>query len=207
MAGSGQAAVLYRDAAVTFAGLIARVEPDADWRAPGLGEWDLRALVGHTCRALITVLDYLDRPVPAETIASPEQYYAQVARQSTDPAAVAERGRQAGEALGPNPQRVVADLVDRVQAKITDADPEAVISVLGGGMRVRNYLPTRTFELVVHSFDIGAATGVDVTFSTEVLTDAAELATRIAVAAGEGRTVLTALTGRGPLPAGFSIVV
>jgi hypothetical protein len=73
-------------------------------------------------------------------------------------------------------------------------------------MRVRNYLPTRTFELVVHSFDIGTATGVDVTFSRAVLTDAAGLAMRIAIAAGEGRTVLTALTGRGPLPVGFSIV-
>lgn len=199
-------ASLYKDAAATFAQLISRVEPIADWRAPGLGEWDLRALVGHTSRALITVLEYLDRPAETETIASPEQYYAQAAQQSTDATAVAERGRQAGEELGPYPQRAVANLVERVQAQVDDADPEAVITVLGGGMRVRNYLPTRTFELVVHCFDISAASGVDVAFSPSVLADAVGLAARIAVSTGEGRTVLTALTGRGPLPAGFSIV-
>jgi hypothetical protein len=206
MASDEQVVAEYKDAAATFADLIVRIAPVADWRAPGLGEWDLRALVGHTSRALITVLDYLDRPATAETISSPEQYYAHVARQATDPAAVAERGRRAGEDLGPHPDQFVADLVERVRAKIDDADPDAVISVLGGGMRVRNYLQTRTFELVVHSFDIGTAAGIDVTFSPAVLTGAAGLATRIAVAAGEGRTVLTALTGRGPLPTGFSIV-
>lgn len=206
MASDAQVFAEYKDAAATFADLIVRIAPVADWHAPGLGEWDLRALVGHTSRALITVLDYLDRPAPAETISSAEQYYAHVARQATDPAAVAERGRRAGEDLGTHPHQFVADLVQRVRAKINDADPDAVISVLGGGMRVRNYLPTRTFELVVHSFDIGTATGIDVTFSPAVLTDAAGLAMRIAVEAGEGRTVLTALTGRGPLPAGFSIV-
>lgn len=206
MASDAQVFAEYKDAAATFADLIVRIAPVADWHAPGLGEWDLRALVGHTSRALITVLDYLDRPAPAETISSPEQYYVHVARQATDPAAVAERGRRAGEFLGPHPHRFVADLAERVRAKVDDADPDAVISVLGGGMRVRNYLPTRTFELVVHSFDIGTATGIDVTFSPAVLTDAAGLAMRIAVEAGEGRTVLTALTGRGPLPAGFSIV-
>jgi hypothetical protein len=102
--------------------------------------------------------------------------------------------------------QVIANLVERVQTKVDDADPEAVIAVLGGGMRVRDYLRTRTFELVVHSFDISVASGIDVVFSPAVLADAVGLAGRIAVAAGHGRTVLTALTGRGTLPAGFSIV-
>lgn len=200
------AAAVYKDAAVTFARLISRVARVADWQGPGLGEWDLRALVGHTSRALITVLDYLDRPAETETIVSPEEYYARAARQSSDAESVARRGRQAGEDLGPSPHLAVEHLVDRVQAKVDDADLESVIAVLGGGMRVRNYLPTRTFELVVHSFDISAASGVDVAFPPAVLADAVQLAARIAVAAGEGRTVLTALTGRAPLPAGFSIV-
>jgi hypothetical protein len=206
MTDDADAAALYKDAAVTFAQLISRVEPGADWRAPGLGEWDLRALAGHTSRALITVLDYLDQPAMTRTITSPEQYYLQAARQSTDAAAVAERGRRAGEDLGPHPHQVIANLVERVHAKVDDADLEAVIAVLGGGMRVRDYLRTRTFELVVHSFDISVASGIDVVFSPAVLADAVGLAGRIAVAAGHGRTVLTALTGRGTLPAGFSII-
>jgi len=32
------------------------------WDRPGLGEWDVRSLVGHTSRALLTVETYLARP-------------------------------------------------------------------------------------------------------------------------------------------------
>jgi len=56
-----------------------------------------------------------------------------------------------------------------VRRKVGRADPEALITTIGGGMRVRTYLPTRTFELVVHSLDISAATGIDVAFSSRVL--------------------------------------
>ena len=59
---------------------------------------------------------------------------------------------------------------------------------------MRTYLPTRTFELVVHSLDISAATAIDVAFSSRVLAHTTELAARVAVA-HEGRTVLYALTG------------
>lgn len=199
------AARIYYRAADTFADLVAAIDPSA-WSGPGLGVWDLRALVGHTSRALITVLTYLDQPAESEAIESPQQYYALAARRSTDHRAVAERGRRAGDDLGPRPGDAVRDLAERAAAKAIEADPEALISVLGGGMRVSNYLPTRTLELVVHSFDISAATGIEVTFAAAVLEHTAGLAARVAVALGEGRTILTALTGRGPLPEGFSIV-
>jgi uncharacterized protein (TIGR03083 family) len=199
------AASLYLDAATTFADVVADIDASV-WEGPGLGAWDLRGLVGHTSRALVTVLTYLDQPADAEAIDSPEQYYALAARQSTDADAVAERGRRAGEDLGAEPAEAVRHLVERVRTKVDAADPEAMIAVLGGGMRVGNYLPTRTFELVVHSLDIGAATGIDVPLSLPVLGHTAALGARIAVALGQGQVVLTALTGRRPLPAGFSVV-
>jgi len=199
------AAGLYFEAATTFADLVGTIDPSA-WNGPGLGVWDLRALVGHTSRALITVLTYLDQPADAEAIGSPERYYALAARQSTDAGAVAERGRRAGEDLGTDPSETVRDLVARVRREVGRADPEALITTIGGGMRVRTYLPTRTFELVVHSLDISAATGIDVAFSSRVLAHTTELAARIAVARNEGRTVLSALTGRQPLPGNFSVV-
>lgn len=207
MAGSANLpAELYADAAATFADLVGRVERLVDWSAPGLGTWDLRALVGHTSRALVTVLDYLDQPADAATIPSAEQYFALAARRSTDASAVAERGRRAGDDLGAQPALAIADLVARATTRVGVADPDAIVAVLGGGMRVREYLPTRTFEIVVHSFDIGAACGADVTFAPPVLEDVIALAGRIATAIGHGRTVLAALTGRRPLPSGFSIV-
>ncbi|MDT5335177.1 MAG: hypothetical protein QOD90_682, partial [Mycobacterium sp.] len=44
----------YTSAARAFAGLV-RAIPESAWEGPGLGEWDLRALVGHMSRSLITV--------------------------------------------------------------------------------------------------------------------------------------------------------
>ena len=45
------------------------------WDRPGLGEWDVRALVGHTSRALVTVETYLARPAEAADIASATEYF------------------------------------------------------------------------------------------------------------------------------------
>src|SRR5690349_1073421 len=93
----------FLDAAATVAGLVDRIPSDA-WTGPGLGAWDLRALVGHTSRALITVSTYLAQRAPAVDLPSPEAYYASLARAGGgDSAAVAERGRAAGAALGDDP--------------------------------------------------------------------------------------------------------
>src|SRR6266550_4703258 len=90
----------FAEAARTFADLVPRI-PEDRWDAPGLGEWDLRSLVGHTSRSLITVETYLRQPVDTEEVPTPAAYYIAIA--DLDNAAVAERGRQAGQALGDNP--------------------------------------------------------------------------------------------------------
>ena len=47
-------------------------------------------------------------------------------------------------------------------------------------MRLDEYLRTRIFELVVHGFDIEAASGVDPAFADEPLVDATTLAAEVA---------------------------
>lgn len=196
----------FLDAATTVADLVARI-PDGTWDGPGLGEWDLRALVGHTGRALVTVATYLAQRAPAVDVASPEAYYALVARAGAgNAAAVVERGRAAGAALGDDPRSAFRALLDDARAALDATGDDEVVPTIGGGMRVVDYLPTRTFELVVHGGDIAAATGLSVAFSTDALADAAALAARAAVELGHGPTLLAALTGRAPLPPGFSIV-
>jgi len=82
-----------------------------------------------------------------------------------------------------------------------------LVTVIGGaGIRLHTYLPTRTFELAVHSLDIAGAVGISFTLPDDVLTEAVALAGRIAVATRQGETVLLALTGRAELPPSFSIV-
>jgi uncharacterized protein (TIGR03083 family) len=194
----------FAEAARTFADLVPRI-PDDRWNGPGLGEWDLRSLVGHASRSLVTVETYLDQPAETEEVPSPAAYYVAVA--GVDDAAVADRGRQAGLALGENPAEFVNALAHRVLAQVESAG-NPLIHTGGGGMRLENYLSTRTFELVVHSLDIAAAVP-DIEppeFSDQVLGEVASVAAIAAVLRGRGVELMLALTGRAALSPGFSIV-
>ena len=197
----------FATAARSFAALVHDI-PASAWDGPGLGEWDLRALVGHASRSLITVSTYLQQPAEHEDITTPQEYYARVnpAALGLAPEGVVERGRQAGRDLGDDPAATVDGLVSRVLDELAGAgDP--LISVIGGaGIRLHTYLPTRTFELAVHGLDIARAIGISYAPPADVLEEATVLAARIAANSGRGETVLLALTGRAELPPSFSIV-
>lgn len=198
----------FATAAEAFVDLVGAIPADA-WDGPGLGDWDVRSLVGHTSRSLITVSTYLQTPAEREDLAGPVEYYTRMrdVAASLGAADVTERGRQAGRDLGANPAVAVADLRRRVLADLAGVDDDPLIAVIGGlGIRLSGYLPTRTFEMAVHGLDIARATGIDFTPPAPVLDEATALAARIGVALGHGETVLLSLTGRAPLPAGFSVV-
>jgi Mycothiol maleylpyruvate isomerase N-terminal domain len=197
----------FESAARSFAGLVHRIPADG-WDGPGLGEWDMRSLVGHASRSLITVSTYLATSAEHEDVATPQDYYAGIAdyMSSTNAKAITERGRQAGRDLGDDPAQTIDDLVERALADLaTAADP--LVAVIGGlGIRLHTYLPTRTFELAVHSLDIARAAALSFDLPDIVLDEATVLAARIAVTTGRGSEVLMSLTGRCVLPPGFSVV-
>jgi len=172
---------------------------------PRAREWDLRSLVGHTSRSLITVETYLGQPADTEEVPTPAAYYVAVA--GIDPHSVVGRGVAAGKALGDNPAELVDALVARVPALVETAG-NPLITTAAGGMRLEAYLPTRSFELVVHSLDIAAAVpdieGPE--FSDQLLSQVARVAATAAVLLGRGVEMMLALTGRATLSPGFSIV-
>ena len=197
----------FASAATAFARLVHDI-PEAAWDGPGLGDWDLRSLVGHASRSLITVSTYLQTTPEQEDLADPVEYYTYVAEYASNAGseAIAERGRQAGRDLGADPAATVDGLVAKALDDVA-AVQDPLIAVIGGlGIRLSSYLPTRVFELAVHGLDVARAVGVDFTLPTDVLLEATVLAANIGVALGQGETVLTALTGRGALPAAFSVV-
>jgi hypothetical protein len=200
-------AATFAFAARSFADLVHRI-PAPAWGGPGLGEWDLRALVGHASRSLITVSAYLQQPAEREDITTPQQYYARVnpAALGIAPAGIVERGRQAGRDLGDDPAATVDALLSRVLGEIADCGDPLITVIGGAGIRLHTYLPTRTFELAVHGLDIAAVVGIPLTLPAGVLEEATVLAARIAATERHGATVLLALTGRAALPPAFSIV-
>lgn len=194
----------FAEAAQAFADLVRRI-PEDRWDGPGLGEWNLRSLVGHTSRSLITVETYLDQPAEADELPTAAAYY--VATAGIDPASVLGRGVAAGEALGGNPAEFVDALVRRVPARLKTAG-NPLINTAAGGMRLENYLPTRSFELVVHSLDIAAAVS-DIDgpeFGDQLLSEVARVAATTAVLLDRGIEMMLALTGRATLRPGFSVV-
>jgi uncharacterized protein (TIGR03083 family) len=197
----------FASAARSFAALVHDIPRDR-WHGPGLGEWDLRSLVGHTSRSLITVSTYLAHAAEREDITTPQEYYARVnpAALGLAPAGIVERGRQAGRDLGDDPAATVDELVSRVLDELSEAGNPLIQVIGGAGIRLHTYLPTRTFELAAHGLDIARAVDISFPLPVDVLEEATGLAARIAVAEGHGETVLLALTGRAELPPSFSIV-
>ncbi len=193
-------------AATAFVDQVSRIPADT-LDGPGLGDWDLRALVGHTSRSLVTVETYLDRPATEAVVVSAAQYYLAIADAlGAGGTEIVERGRQAGLALGDDPAAFLHDLTARVAGKLAAYDAGYLLTTIAGGMRLDEYLRTRTFELVVHGYDISAACGTEASIDPRALVDAATLAAEVAVARGQGEDLLLSLSGRRPLPEGFSIV-
>lgn len=193
-------------AAECFVDLVNRIPANA-WPGPGLGEWDVQSLVGHTSRALSTVLSYLPRQTAEQTVDSAAGYFTlAVIGGGADPAAVADRGRAAGAALGPEPGVAVRVMAADATAAVNATTGDPVIETIAGGIRLSEYLRTRAFELTVHTLDIAAATGLSVHPPADALSDAVRLAAELVDPRDDGAAVLLALTGRQPLPDNFSVL-
>ena len=200
---------IFLDAAATVADLVARI-PGGAWDGPGLGVWDLRALVGHTSRSLVTVSTYLAQRAPRSRSPTPEAYYVadRPAPASANTAAVAQRGVAAGAALGDDPAAAFRTLLDDAADALGRADDDDVVPT-DRRRHARRGLPAHPH---LRAGRARCATspprpGLPVRRSPPaVLAEAAALAARVAVELGRGPVLLAALTGRASLPPGFSVV-
>ena len=195
----------YEIAAGLFVNTVEQVRP-TQWEQPGLGVWTVRDLVGHTSRALLTVELYLAKPAAQREVMRPVDYYLRAQAGLADPGSVAARGREAGVALGPDPIAAVRDIAARVLAQVNTASDEALVSTPVGGMRLIDYLPSRIFELAVHTLDLAAALPVTVTLPEPVAAVALHLLADLALQPDKAAALLLAATGRRASPAGFSVL-
>ncbi|KAF0971447.1 maleylpyruvate isomerase family mycothiol-dependent enzyme [Gordonia sp. YY1] len=178
--------------------LVSAVSPE-QWDRPGLGEWSVRSLIGHTSRSLTTVADYLAQPEPDTVeIDSVAGYYARIQGLASSPE-VTSRGVAAGVDLGDDPLRAAVERRDRAVAAITGV-ADRPVATPWGGILLSHYLPTRTFELAVHGLDIARAIGSAPTLPQSVLASALATAVGSAELTGQGEQALLILTGRGQGP-------
>ncbi len=173
-----------------------------DWTKSALGEWTVRDLVGHALRAVTLVRTYRSDESSGAMLTASEYFV--IARQSIgDPAAVAQRGRDAGAALGDNPLAIARSEYNSTVAAINEIE---FVKTPVGPMIRDEYLRTRMVELVVHTNDLQRATGQEIAINEGATRIAIGLLGEVAIARGTGPTLLAAITGRSSLPPGFSVL-
>lgn len=193
----------FKDAAEWFSDVSGHTRNHLE--VPALGEWCVRDLLGHTSRALSTLSDYLTNDAGNVDLESPIDYF-RVASRAASPSSIAQRGRDAGRALGDDPADRLQVLFESVWALVDSSSDDVIAITPFGRMRLADYLPTRTFELTVHTCDLVAA----IAGRPEPPRAAAASALRLAVDAVEepavAAQVLLSLTGRCQLPDGFTVL-
>ncbi|WP_157802779.1 maleylpyruvate isomerase family mycothiol-dependent enzyme [Compostimonas suwonensis] len=189
-----------------FLEVVRQIRPE-QWDQPGLGEWTVRSLVGHTARAILTVENYLSLDDPGSiSVPTAESYYTTVYAEYTDHDSVRERGVEAGIWLGDDAIGAIQGAIGRARGIIDQQHEGRIVSIGGMGIPLEEYLRTRVFELVVHTIDISRATGIPHTIPDVALQSTLALGVGVASATGHAEEILLALTGRGTLPEGFSVV-
>ncbi len=191
----------YKQAARFFVETVARVRP-GQWDDVGLGEWNVRDLVGHTSRSLTRIEEFCAQPAEQATVLSAAEHY----RLPADNDEIAARGREAGAELGDDPAAAVRTAADRVLPLLDGFSEDMFISYPNGSIRLGDYLETRVVELTVHTLDLANAIGADAEAPDEALSVTLHLLADLAVASGQGAALALAATGRGLLPDRFSLM-
>ncbi len=194
----------FQQAAGFFLQVVEQVPGDR-WDAPALGVWTVQELVDHTCRALTTIETYSATPAGRMEMERPVDYFMR-ALERTGGDEIADRGRAAGRDLGSDPVAIVRQTITRVLDGLERTLDEAILGVPVGGMRLIDYLPTRIFELTIHTLDIASATGLALEPPDAPMKITLQLLVDRAMGLGQGPALALATTGRRPLPEGFSLV-
>ncbi len=171
-----------------------------DLEGPGLGTWTIAELAAHTLRAVGTPLHYGSQPSPASIdLGDAAAYYLaylQWRLQDPDGAdkAVAARGRD--EAHRQDIRRAWIDTMEPAERFLSASSPDRLLATPFGGIRLIDYLPTRTVELTVHGLDIAAAAGLEWSPPQAAMTTSLAVLTAIALRSGRATDALGLLTGR-----------
>lgn len=193
----------FRDASDWFISVLRGIRSD-QWSQPGLGEWTVLELAAHASRAYTTVADYL-APSGEIDVESAADYFRRAMPDARVNADIAARGRNEGAALAADPVAAIEHRAADTFALVEQAPIGAVCVSRGGTIALGDYLATRVVELSVHTLDLADALGLE---GCEPPASAARVAVAVlgALASQPSPSVLLrALTGRLPLPLGFSV--
>ncbi len=195
----------YLEAGEYFASIVDSIDIDV-FEAPALGEWCVRDLIGHTYRAFTTVLSYSSSSAKKADFERPVDYFLQLLAGDVDYSQIAERGRAAGLEIIDDPKMMVRGFAMYVKNKLEELSDDHIMGTLAGGMRLIDYLPTRTFELIIHTMDLTKALGVESNPPQRGLESTLQIIGQIALHRGHAPALILSATGRHGLASGFTVL-
>ena len=157
-------------------------------------------------RAFTTILSYSAKPADKVELERPVDYFLKAFESLADPKQVAELGRAAGLEIIDDPRLMVRGFAMYVKNKLDELSDDYVLATPVGGIRLIDYLPTRTFELVIHTMDLAKAVGVNDEPPESGLESTLQILGQLALYRGFAPNLILAATGRHGLPAGFSVL-
>ncbi|MET7712357.1 sterol carrier family protein [Streptomyces sp. NPDC005407] len=129
-----------------------------------LGDWTVRELTAHIALVAGLVARYLTLPEPEKAdVALLDWPFATV----TAAGQVDEDTR--AFAAASEPGELFARTAARLEELLPAASENRLVPMRFGGMRLGDFLVTRTVELIVHTDDLNAATGLDIPYDRNAL--------------------------------------
>ncbi|MFF3326024.1 sterol carrier family protein [Streptomyces sp. NPDC002889] len=129
-----------------------------------LGDWTVRELAAHIALVAGLVTRYLTLPEPQKAdVALLDWPFATV----TAAGQVDEDTR--AFAAASEPGELFARTAARLDELLPAAPEDRLVPMRFGGMRLGDFLVTRTVELIVHTDDLNAATGLDIPYDRNAL--------------------------------------
>ncbi|MEC9013963.1 MAG: maleylpyruvate isomerase N-terminal domain-containing protein [Chloroflexota bacterium] len=195
----------YLEAGDYFVSVVDSIEIDL-FDAPALGEWCVRDLVGHTYRSFTTVLSYSAVPSNKVDFERPVDYFLRLLSSDVNHGHIAERGRAAGLEIIEDPKMMVRGFAVYVKNKLEELSDDHIMGTLTGGMRLIDYLPTRTFELIIHTMDLTKALGVESSPPRSGMETTLQMIGQLALNRGYAQDLILSSTGRDGLARGFTVL-
>ena len=188
-----------------FAGVVDQIAIDG-FEGPALGEWCVRDLIGHTYRSFTTVLSYSAKAGDKVELERPVDYFLKIFESHAGSKLGAELGRAAGLEIIDDPKMMVRGFAMYVKNKLDELSDDHIMATPVGGIRLIDYLPTRTFELIIHTLDLAKAVGVDDEPPSAGMDSTLQILGQLALQRGHAPDLILAATGRHSLPDGFSVI-
>ncbi|MFC9245080.1 sterol carrier family protein [Streptomyces sp. NPDC057136] len=132
-----------------------------------LGDWTVRELAAHLTMALSRVTTSLELPEPAgpkpglALLEWPFSTAGRAERIADDTRALA--------AAHPDLDALYGEVADRFDERVPAVPGDRLVPTRAGTMRLGDFLVTRTVELVAHTDDLNAATGLDIPYDRQAL--------------------------------------